>query len=232
MVTVTGAISTNGQTAAQLETQERALRALEGTRGKLWRQWDSSGTWEWVWARCLPVNSNWGLENSNYIDLTFPFQAESAVWNGEKHGVDWYTDDGHFTDEGLYTDEGLGDSFTLTGSPQTCTVTNTGNAPVYNPIITITAGNANITALDLAVAGIWHVVYTGTIAATKSLVINCGAWSAVNDGTEDYAHFDISTSHTVEALARLAVGANAVVVTYTGGGVGSAIYFDFSDGWR
>lgn len=82
--------------------------------------------------------------------------------------------------------------------------------------------------------GSCQLVYSGTVAATKSLVIDCSPTrlSVLNDGVADWTHLDLGPSHASGAWLRLASGANSMVVARTGGGTDTYLTVAFSDAWE
>jgi len=217
-----------------LQTALDALKALEGTRDKLFAVLLSDGSERWAWARCVKVDGT--REPGAYLTqvVEIDFLVNPPFWHGVDHGG-WTFDSGEDFDDGLYFDA-ADFAFTLDGSPKSVTVTNGGNKIVDDMIITVTAGSAAITALDIKKyygATIYgHVSYSGTIAIGKSLVIDCGAVSVVNDGTGDANHFTIESDHRNDRWIRLNVGDNTIVITYTCAAADSTIEFSFKDQWK
>ena len=212
VVTHQGAISALSQTGAQLETQERALRALLGKHGTLTRKWDSSGNSETCLARCLGYSSQRNPENLRYLFVNMTFELLGAVWKGTAHD----------------------DTTTLNTSPKSITVNNGGNAPVDDIVMTIRAYGTNITALTIArqFGGVTlnEVQYVGVINTTQNVIIDFGAKSVRNFGVGDYDHFSFGSNHKQDAWMRLDPGNNTIIVTKTGGGSTSTIEIAFSDG--
>ena len=195
--------------AAALVTAKRAALKIAGKTGKLYRLWDGGTVREWVNARCLDVSAVRRIENVLHEELEFAFVALSPAWNGTVHD----------------------DDFTINASPKNITVANAGDARVLNAQITVTAGSAAITAVTLA-TGSAELTYSGTIAISKALVIDCGALSVKNDGAAAYADFTWTGSHTTRWWFPLASGNNTVTVTLTGGSTDSVVNFQYYDGWH
>jgi len=222
-------------TAAILRTQFNILRAYNGKRGRLWRRWDTDDT-EWCWARMLDVPALRTVEQQQHQVLELQWMMISPYWYGTHHGGGWLFDAGIWFDTGYVFDET--NTISLDTSPYTCIVNNGGNRTITNAALTISvpAGNAAITSLTIAVTGVSSFIYTGTIAAGTSLVIDCGAQSVINNGTNDYAHFDLhATAHLIDDWLRLEPGDNSVIVTRVGGGGASGaptIGFAYPDGWE
>ena len=68
----------------------------------------------------------------------------------------------------------------LTTNPQNVAVTNPGSYRAEGAVLTLTG---EIVDPVLTCSSVW-VKYTGTVAAGTSLVIDCSAWTALNDGAD------------------------------------------------
>ncbi len=217
--------SASSQTAIQ--TQLDALKALVGTRGRLYRRLPS-GTLQWITARLVSLDATRTIDNDHYLDISLTFQAAEYPWRGNHHGDGWVLDAGEYFDTGLVFDEtGLTVPMPASGSVP---VTNGGNATVRNAVITITAAGSSITQLTLTKSGETDLKYVGTIAAGQSLVIDCGAYTVKNNGVDDYANFSRETNHVIAEWLALSAGANTIGTTRTGGNASSSITFTFDDG--
>jgi hypothetical protein len=114
---------------------------------------------------------------------------------------------------------------TMALSPQTFTVTPTGNA-FTRPTIKVTAGGANITLVtvkNLTTSQSWS--YSGTITAGESLVLDTEELTLENDGANAFSSF------SGEPQMILTPGDNLFVVTFTGGSTDSVIRVDYYDRW-
>lgn len=229
---LTKACSFHFTSSATMRTYFNALRAMTGQKTFLFRQWDS-GVVEWVMARLLRVDAEREVENKYHLEATLEFEIYSHYWHGSYLGA-WTFDAGYYFDTGLYFDSG-GDSVTLNVSPKSFTITISGNAIINDPTITVTAGSANITALEIKNTTTGHLAeidFTGTITASESLVIDCGAYTVENDGSDAESDFALGSTHAIEEWFRLAPGANTITVTITGGSTDSTIDFDYYEGWK
>ena len=215
-----------------MKTYVNSLRALAGQKAQLFRQWDND-TVEWVMARLLRITSDRELESTRHIEVNLEFDVYSHYWHGSYIGP-WYLDDGHYLNAGLYLDSG-GDNVVLNTSPKSFTITLDGNVVMNDPTITVTAGSASITALEIkntTASNLSELDYAGTIAAGESLVIDCGAYTVENDGVDDEANFSLGATHGIEEWFRLIPGGNTITVTITGGSTDSEIDFDYYIGWK
>jgi hypothetical protein len=188
-----------------------------------------NGELRWMWARLDSVTGTNIPKTGLYLPLTITFSIQSQHWNGAWHD-DWLLDSGLYFDDSLYFDSDL--IYPLSA----IIVPNNGNIDVEDCIITVTAQTSSITNLvieRISQAAIHeHLIYTGTILATKSLVIDCGAGSVKNDGVGDSAHFSRGADHKYDGWFKLESGSNVIQVISTGGGATSSIEFNFYDGWE
>ncbi len=221
-----------GTTAAELRSTLDTLRSMRGVEARLWRKALDDDARQWATARLMSVNYDTEARHSHGL-----FQPVSIVfvirtlWRGENHGAPWYLDSGVYLDDGMYL--GMYDRYALNSTPKTLTITNGGNVFTDDVVLTLEAGATQVTGLTVAV-GACHLVYSGIVAATKSLVIDCSPLrrSVLNDGNADYASLALGPNHASEAWLRLAVGANSMVVSRSGGGADTYLTVAFSDGWE
>ena len=231
----------DGATAAALQSTFDALRAYRGQRQTLYAAMGDGST-RWRRARCQAVKCERKPGQAAWLNVEITFLPDPGGWNGLHHGAGWVFDSGLYFDAGLVFDEPTGDVFTLaagSGNPNSLSVVNSGNAAVRNAILTITAGATPISAVHLTQSIGVDWLYTGTIAANKSLVVNCGVPSVKNDGADAWATFVLNpTTHTIAEWLRLdpdpvaPAGVNTVVVTLSGGGATSTATWTYSDNWE
>jgi hypothetical protein len=214
-----------GATPAAAMTAYLAMRALIGTRDKLYRRRPDS-TIEWVYATLASVDTTRTVENRLFVDATLNFVISEPVWHTTHHGAPWVLNDGvHYLDMGYMLDED--DTYTLDASPKTLSIPN-GGALRAVPVITYACKVTNTTSITFyALGGIVDFVYTGTVVAGKSLVIDCETQSVKNDGTSDYTHFARNAGHKYDGWMYIIPGGQDVVITLTGGGTTSTVTFDY-----
>jgi hypothetical protein len=116
------------------------------------------------------------------------------------------------------------------------TIPNSGNAPYQGVVFTLTGGAAasSTTALEIyATDGSrhWHLTWTGTLAATKSLVIDCGANTVKNDGTAAYSAGFLDASHNQDAWFEVPAGGITLTWAETHTGNGPTLSYVSYDGW-
>ncbi len=219
----------HGATTDDLDDARDALRAVIGTRARLYARMGDDAV-RWVNARLLDVQERRTRRNFNFQRVVCRFHVPSPIWQGHDHTF-WTLDSGELLDDALYLDD-AGYTVTLSGSSTDVVVTNGGNRVVTNPVITITAGGANITAVTITKTGETKIAWTGTLVSTKSLVIDCGKFTILNDGANAYsgkAAFD--SNHTIAEWLRIDPGSNTVTVAFTGGSTDSTATIEFRDGW-
>lgn len=183
------------------------LRAKARSRGKLNRQADDDDSLQWAWARLAVVGHRRSYGNRGYQILEFAFQLES----------EWYADRDDQTE-------------TMDGSPYALTVENAGNRPASNAVLTVSADDANLTAVTIETDNGTHLVWTGTLVAGNDLVFDCGAKSVLNNGVNAYSGLSYGANHVIDEWLRIE-GEMDIDITYTGGGTDPAVTIAFDDGW-
>lgn len=220
--------------SADLQTALDALRARRGERDQLFFRM-RDGTVRWLYARLMQIVISQAHNDILRQKLDLSFEIHPQNWNGEQHGADWTLDSGEYFDTGLYFDQGTGDVVTLSagsGNNNNFAITNNGNSPVKNAVLTIAAGSVDITNVVITSGKGSHLIYAGTITAGQDLIIDCGAWSVNNNGAGDYDNFSLGGSHEIDYWVILDPGSNPFTVVLTGGGTDSTITFEFADGWQ
>jgi hypothetical protein len=222
------------QTAPAFQALMDGYRSLYGKRGRLYALTEA-GQPRWADARVvdvLPVartpqsiyrfTGYWAREVETRFDLLSP------VWYGVRHGlVEAFT-----TGLDLGSGDMLGDvadQVTLDTTPKTFTLTNEGNAPVTNIILTITAVGTPITSLRLQ-SGLADWTWAGSVAVGQTLTINVGAWSITNHTTPAYSGLTRNAGQLQSAWLTLMPGSNNLTVTREGG-ANSTFLASYNDSW-
>lgn len=215
------------ETAAALRAALDALRAAVGTRAYLYRRADDDSTVHRALCRLTAMEVQRTYEQRRaYQPVTLQFLQLSA-WQGASTA--WTLDDGEFFDDGLSFDA-TSYAWSIGSSPTTRSVTNGGNLPVTDVVFTITAGATALTNPILTGGGM-DLRWTGTIAATKSLVIDCGALSVLNDGANAYSGLTLGATHAIETWCSLAPGSMDITLTVTGALTGATWGVSFRERW-
>ena len=180
--------------AANFRSQVNALYTLLGTRDQLWRTWDD-GTEEWAYARLAKIEAERKTGNILYQEFSLVFEVLSEQWHAE-------------------TQTTVNEP--LDATPTNVSLTNGGNAPVRNAVITVTLPASlpvtAITKLTFAAGGA-EFEYSGSLAGDDVLVIDTGARSVTLNGADDYGNFSLTANHAIGEWLRLAAGANTLAVT-------------------
>jgi len=95
----------------------------------------------------------------------------------------------------------------------------------------VTAGSAPITSITIARTGGESLTFGASIAAGDVLLIDTGTMQVTNDGVDAYASLTISSTADLASWFALEAGSNPITVTYTGGGTGSTISFQYYEAW-
>jgi hypothetical protein len=226
-------------TAAELQTAADALRALSQQRDTLYVRMDS-GAVRTVTARCTKVAAPRTSEHTLFLPVQLEWVILDPCFRGEHHGGGWHFNGPVLTpqepqvyfDTGRYFDEATGDVITLSDAPDPTVnfVANNGNTPIYDPIITITATANPISYVKVTGTNCeWE--WTGTLAATKKLVVNCGALTVTNDGVDAYSGFGFTADHHIPDWFQLLPGNNNLIIEATTVSTDATATFDFSDGY-
>lgn len=216
------------EASADLRAALDALRAAVGTRAWLLRRADDDGTIHRALCRLTSMDVQRSYEQRRaYQPVTLQFLQMSA-WQGAG-GEAWALDSGEFFDDALWFDAAQY-TWSIGGSPTFRTVANGGNLPVTDAIFTIKAGATGLTNPILTGGGM-DLRWTGTIAATKSLVIDCGALSVLNDGANAYSGLTLGSNHTIEAWCSLPPGETTIELAITGTLTGATWGVSFRDRW-
>lgn len=174
----------------------QTLAAKIRSRGRLTRERLSDGYREWKNARFLAMQwpRKW-QDHAIIAELRCVFEVLDAGWHSELATVA---------------------SRTLpSGEAKPLTVQNGGNMTVTDAIITIYITSGTITQVDIDGTGI-DLRWTGSIT-TGPLIINCGASTITNAGSNAYVTTFRQSGHTAKTWLPLAVGSTDLTVTVTGG---------------
>jgi hypothetical protein len=209
--------------------------SLRGKRDKLYRR-TATGDIHWMYARLVEVTAQRSHEQTKFKllqDITLRFATQDAFWHGD-YGGTWYFDSGEYFDSGLAFDSAQ--EYPLTSSPTSITVSvgasgDAGRAASRAIQMEIHAGDSAMSAITIARAGGESLTFGGTIAANKSLVIDCGTMQVLNDGVDAYDDLTLSPTADMAAWFTLQPGDNEITVTFTGGGTGRQIDFLYYEVW-
>lgn len=212
--------------AAAWRTALDQLRALVGTRGKLYRRGDDNALHTCI-ARLVAMPHTRSVEHKAHIEVTLQF-LQLTAWIGDSH-ASWALDNGELLDSGLFLDPATFKQ-TISASPSTQTVTNGGNLPQTDVVFVVTAGSGALSNIVIGAAGV-DLRYNATLAAGSTLVIDCAAQAVLVNGGDAYSAFTLGPTHTKEDWCELAPGSTAVSVYASGTLTGSSWTIEFADRW-
>ncbi len=212
------------------------LLALVGKRDRLYRE-QVDGTLHWQYARFKAMDA---VRDYNFVkfkklqDVELRFETQEATWRGGLRGG-WFLNSGEFLNTGLFLNSGSPES--LSSSPTVFTVSvgtaaDAGRAPVRALAITIDVGTVAMSAITIARTDGESLTFSGSMDAGDSLIINTGTMQVTNNGVDSYDDLSFSPTADMAAWFALEPGDNEITVSFTGGGTGSEITFNFYEAWR
>jgi hypothetical protein len=217
-------------TAAAMKTAIDNLRKKLGTRGKLTIQFDD-GSMRWQWARLVDVDiPSEYLRGRLNVDFELTFITASQIWYGvvttseewSWGDLSWTFGDGtaELGESGVSTTltatgatiSGL--DVTVAGTQQVISLTNNGNKPATNLVISITGGTSTIHAVNWANPGSnldWS--FEADVTTSTILKVDCGAMNVTNNASNAYTDF---TAFNRSKWEELTTGANSITVSVDG----------------
>jgi len=211
------------------------IRTLVRQRSRLWRRRDSEvysmGLDHWAIARCVSVSEGTVRRagNAYHLPVSIKFQLISPCWYSTVlHGVEV----NEWADVPTEFDEFTLDGGKLERAGDSVVVTNGGSIPCTDAIISVTAAAGSpVTAITLS-ANVCQITWTGTLEANKTLIINCGAKSVLNNYNPAYSGLSFGIQHHTHEWFILEPGVNTITATATTGGTNPDIRFSFSEPWE
>lgn len=187
-------------------------QAKIGAVGTLTRTPDNAATAQTISARLLSASVNRTLMGAKIVPLTLVFQAIALPWQSGG-GTANLT------------------KATISASNFTSTVTNAGNVTQRTVQISATpAAGTTMTHFQISSATAPLLQWTGSVAATKILLIDTSAREVFNDGVAAYSGLTPPT--TSEDWFAIAAGANLLTYQATwSGGTGVNVSVGFADAW-
>lgn len=204
-------LTVRGIVSAETDADQRAaidgLRAVSRRRGQLIRVADDDDSEQFCYARLQQIAHRRITGVNGYQVLELVFLIESG-----------------WVEERPIQQEFLG------GSPHVLAVENAGNRMVADAVLTVSADDANLTALTITTTNGTHLVWTGTLLAGDDLVLDCGAKAITNDGANAYSGLTYGAGHVIDDWLRIE-GSMDITLTYTGGGASPEVTIAYNDGW-
>ena len=201
-------------TRAALLTLVDGLRAWNGKWSNLYVS-TAAAAWRWrkarMWCDDQPVTPH--SIHGFWQPMTLTFELGDTIWHGDD----------------------ATDTITMTVAASSGEINNAGNGLVRDIVLTYTVAGAGNTVTNLIVENeetdyICKIQYAGTIALGKALVIDCGAKTVKNDGSNDFANFSIVTAtHTKTEWLVLKPGDNTIKATRTSGNATDTLGLAFED---
>ena len=231
-INYTGIVSedTDGLNRTRLD----ALRGAVGTRALLYRRAADDDTVQTCIARLVSAPMTWPYTQRGWFETEFNFM-QLTPWRGAWHESEWFLDEGVRLDDGRELDEAP--PIAWDPAVKSTTTTNAGNLPINDAVLTMTAGGSAISSIlitlyDYATAEIRsQLQWMGSLAAGRSLVIDSGAFSILNDGTSNYGNLTLTTNHKADHWLEVLPGTNGLVIVRFGGDATSTFSFNYRDGW-
>lgn len=126
-----------GQDIIEFADPFRELRALEGSKARLWRTWLDTEAQEWRTATLLKIDSTRDMEDGDTLPIVMRYEVAGLTWNGAPWGKYAYpATSNDLYDPDFVADERRDNVFSLP-SISPIVVTNEGNAIVREAIIDI-----------------------------------------------------------------------------------------------
>lgn len=191
-----------------LRQQVDAIRAKHGVAGALYRRrWDDTTVTQWKTARLLAVQERSDLQHRiTLAKVDCVFESAMANWRAAA----------------ATTASGT----LVSGGQVGLLLTSSGNATIDDATITVTAAGA-ITSLQFVCVALGvDLRYTGSLASSNVLVIDCGTQTVTVDGVAAYAGFALGSGHTARGWLPLAPGSYALVVASNGAGTVAVSQYD------
>lgn len=110
---------------------------------------------------------------------------------------------------------------------------NHGNATIDDAVITVIAGSADITRLEITGHGA-HLIFLETIKKGTGMQIDAYARTVQNDGVNAYGRgrFELGPNHRLRGWIEVPPGPLDFTATFNGGGTDALFAVAWEDGWK
>lgn len=223
-----------GSTEEITETTLNQLKAQKGKRAKLWRL-DAEGERQFTWARLLNVDITRTTEQARHLitsiqSVSVVFSCDTDTWYGEFEGI-WQLNAGYKINDELQINSG--DTITLAGSPQIETITITQDSlesktSIRGVKIRVTApAGSSFSSIEIANDLGATLLFTGTVAAGKTLIIDAETNAVTNDSVDAYDDLTVTLNADFPySWFPLDLGDNEITITHNGA---DAIVFEYTE---
>ncbi len=247
------------QTSPELQHMVDATKGLRGLKGMLFAQpyfEESQPVHEKaerkIEARCIQTPYDRELSNYLFQPMDLVFLAAGRFWRGVRYDI-WHFDGffdptlnrqhaihydtGHRWDVGGYTETMDRNPFRYNPfnpiTPDKVRHANHGNGTIDDAVITVIAGSADITRLEIQGHGA-HLLFLETIKAGTGLEIDAYTRTVLNDGNNAYGRgrFELGPEHRLNGWIEIPPGILDFTVTFTGGGTDSLFAVAWEDGYK
>lgn len=213
-------------TGEDLDLYFNQLKVRRGTRAKL-SKLDANNETKFQYARLLEVIATKTTDETRSLikkvqSISLVFICDSDTWLGDINSL-WQTNDGEFINDNLVINGG--DNVDLSSSPETHTVTITqdnleSKITTRNAIFTIAVpAGESFTSMLIENDRGGSLLFTGTVAASTSIVINAASARVLNDGVDAYDDLTITYNPlSPNTWMAFFTGDNILTFTHNGGG--------------
>ena len=191
-----------------LRSQIAALWRQLGVYGQLWRRWHTDATKkQWKQARLLhvPWQQSYG-DVGLMANVSCVFETEQIAWREE-------------------TQQSVSESV-ADGVLKQVSAHNDGDVPINDAVLTVTRTSGTITSFTVVSTALGvDFVWTGTIGAGESVVLNNGSQTIKRGTTDVYSGLTLNAGHTVDGWLPLRRGSNPLIVQVNGGAATVAVTY-------
>ncbi len=214
-------------TAAAQRIALDTLRQAVGLRGNLYRLADVDSSSQRALCRLVAMDLERNASKDKATQEVVLRFSQQGPWLGTVHSGPWTLDSGVLLDEGYALD--VSSSIYTFATPTTVWLTNDGNLPHSDVIMSVKATSGTLNALGITAAGV-DMVWSGVLNAGHELVIDFGAQSVTVDGNDAYSGLELTNNHIIEEWLVLNPGANSLYLNPVGGAT-IRVVFQYVDRW-
>jgi hypothetical protein len=185
--------------ALALRRNVDALKAQEGTRQRLYRRREDDGMVSWMLARLLRVGYLRTIDDAGVVaPIEAIFETAQAAWRANSTST--------------YS----------AALPAGLAIQNGGDVAVNDAVLTVAATGA-ISWVAIKGPGV-DLLWTGSLGAGQSLVIDAGAQTVRAGGADRYSGLARGAGHTAAGWLPVAVGASSYMINADGAGTATLTF--------